>query len=131
MQNKQVLINSYMESFVKLQTRTSMKNVSGLKAMYDLVEENVRNLPSLGVASDTYGKLLVQLLIEKILHCLRLVISHGFDDKVWNLENMVKYFKKELFAKQRCASLVINLTNIMKIQCQQNYVVSIAKDNIF
>ena len=34
--NKQVLISSYMESFVKLQPITSMKNVSGLRAMYDL-----------------------------------------------------------------------------------------------
>ena len=95
-----------MESFVKLQPITSMKNVSGLRAMYDLVEGNVRNLSSLGVPSDTYGKLLVHLLIEKIPHSLRLVISREFDDEVWDLENMLKYFKKELFAKERCASLV-------------------------
>ena len=81
-----------MESFVKLQPITSMKNVSGLRAMYDLVEGNVRNLSSLGVPFDTYGKLLVHLLIEKILHSLRLVISREFDDEVWNLENMLKYF---------------------------------------
>ena len=104
--NKQVLISSYTENFVKLQPITSMKNVSGLRAMYDLVEGNVRNLSSLGVPSDTYGKLLVHLLIEKIPHSLRLVISREFDDEVWDLENMLKYFKKELFAKERCASLV-------------------------
>ena len=70
-----------------------MKNVSGLRAMYDLVEGNVRNLSSLGVPFDTYGKLLVHLLIEKILHSLRyLVISREFDDEVWKLGNMLKYF---------------------------------------
>ena len=95
-----------MESFVKLQPITSMKNVSGSRAMYNLAEGNVRNLSSLGVPSDTYGKLLVHLLIEKIPHSLRLVISREFDDEVWDLENMLKYFKKELFAKERCASLV-------------------------
>ena len=83
-----------------------MKNVSGLRAMYNLVDENVRDLSSLGVPSDTYGKFLVHLLIEKITHSLRLVISREFDDEVWDLENMLKYFKKELFAKERCASLV-------------------------
>ena len=81
-----------MESFVKLQPITSMKNVSGLRAMYDLVEGNVRNLSSLGVPFDTYGKLLVHFLIEKILHSLRLVISREFDDEVWKLGNMLKYF---------------------------------------
>ena len=80
--NKQVLISAYMESFVKLPPITSMKNVSGLRTMHHLVEGNVRNLSSLGVPSDTYGKLLVHLLIEKIPHSLRLVISREFDDKV-------------------------------------------------
>ena len=80
--NKQVLISSFMESFVKLKPMKSMKNVKGLRAMYDLVDGNVRNLSSLGVPSDTYGKLLVHLLIEKIPHSLRLVISREFDDKV-------------------------------------------------
>ena len=101
--NKQVLISSYMEIFVKLQPKTSMKNVSGLKAMYDLVEGNVSHLSSLAVPSETYGKLLVHLLIKKIPHSLRLVISREFDDEVWDLENMLKYFKKEVFAKERCA----------------------------
>ena len=90
--NEQVLISSYMERFVKLQPITSMKNISGLRAMYDLVEGTVRNLSSLAVPSDTYGKLLVHLLIEKTPHSLRLVISCEFDDKVWDLENMLKYF---------------------------------------
>ena len=104
--NKQVLISSCMENFLKLQRITSMKNIIGLRAMYDLVEGNIENLSSLGVLSGTYGKLLVHLLIEKISHSLRLVISREFDDEVWDLENTLKYFKKELFAKERCSLLV-------------------------
>ena len=69
-----------------------------LKEIYDLVEGNVRNLSSLGVPSDTYGKLLVHLLIEKIPHSLRLVISREFDDEVWDLNN-VKIFQKRAFCK--------------------------------
>ena len=87
-----------MESAIKLQPITSMKNVSGLKAMNDLVEENVRNLSSLGVPSLIFGKLLVHWLIKKIPHSLRLVISPEFDDKVWDLEN-IKIFQKRAFGK--------------------------------
>ena len=54
--NKQVLISSYMQRFVKLSLITSMKYISRLRAMYHLVEGNVRNLSSLGVPSDIYGK---------------------------------------------------------------------------
>ena len=42
-----------------------MKNASGLRAMYDLVEGNLSNLSDLGIPSDTYGKLLVHLLTQK------------------------------------------------------------------
>ena len=102
--NKQVLISSYMESFEKLQPITSTNNVSGLRTINDLVEGNVRNLSSLDVPSDIYDKLLVHLLIENIPHSL--VISREFNDKICYLESMLKYFKKELFGKKRCASLV-------------------------
>ena len=63
--NKQVLISSCMESFVKLQPTTSMKNVSGLRAMYDLVQGNVHHLSSLGVPCDAYGKLFLLNLTTK------------------------------------------------------------------
>ena len=77
-----------------------MKNVSSLRAMYNLVEENVHNLSSLGVLSDTYGKLLVCLSIEKIPHSLRLAVSCEFDDKVWDLDNLFKYFQKKKFLQR-------------------------------
>ena len=53
-----------MESFVKLQHITSIENVNGLRVMYDLIEGNLHDLSSLDVPSDTYGKLLVHLLIK-------------------------------------------------------------------
>ena len=114
--------------------------------MYDLVEWNVRNLLSLGAPSGTYGKLLVHLLllhllIEKIPHNLGLVTSREFDEKVWDLENMLNYFKKKLFANERRASLVdeklYNPNKCNEIICQnlyqdsKNCVVPIAKENIF
>ena len=52
------------------------------------------------------GKLLVHLLIEKIPHSFNLVISREFDDKIWDLKNILKYLKKKFFAKERCSSLV-------------------------
>ena len=92
----------------------------------------MHNLPSLGVHSDTHGKLLVDLLIEKFPHSLCLVISREFDEKLWDLENMLKYFKG-------CASLVnekpynpnkCNENTMSEFyQDSKNCVVSIAKEN--
>ena len=42
-----------------------LKNVSGLRAMYNLVEGNVYNLQSLGVPSDAYGKFACSFVNQK------------------------------------------------------------------
>ena len=72
-----------MESFVyeTLQSITYMKNVSGLRAIYDLVEVFLLIH-------------MANLLIKKVPHSLCLVVSREFRDKVWDLENMLKYFQK-------------------------------------
>ena len=92
-------ITSTYGKFCKIKPTTSMENFNGLRAMYNLVEENVHNLSSLGVPSDTCGKLLVHLLIRKFRHSLCLVFSREFDDKLLDLKNMLKYFKKRAFCK--------------------------------
>ena len=42
-----------------------LKNVSGLRAMYNLAEGNVYNLQSLGVPSDAYGKFACSFVNQK------------------------------------------------------------------
>ena len=109
---------------LQLQPITSIKKGNGLKEIYDLVEENVGNLSSLALLSDRYGNLLVHLVkFENNRHCLRLVISREIDDKVWDIKIMLKYFKKEIFANERCALLVNK--NPYNLNKQMNYNVSI------
>ena len=95
-----------MDNFVKLQPLKSMQNVFLSRKIQDLVEGYNCNLTRLGVPRDTYGKKLFRLLIVKISHALRLVISREFEDQVCELENMLKHFNKESFVKERCASFV-------------------------
>ena len=53
----QTLMNSYMEQFVNLETVTKTNNVIHLRKLFNKVENSMRNLRSLGVDSDNYGKL--------------------------------------------------------------------------
>ena len=50
-------MNSYMEQFVNLETVTKTNNVIRLRKLFNKVENSIRNLRSLGVDSDNYGKL--------------------------------------------------------------------------
>lgn len=95
-----------MESFVKLQHIKSMQNVYALRKGYNLVERNICRLTNLVVSHDEHKILLIHLLIKKILYPLRQVITLKFDDQVWELENMLKYFKKEIFAEEQWVSLI-------------------------
>ena len=60
----------------------------------------MRNLKSLKIESSTYGYLLIPLLKGKIPDELNMIISQKFSGKVWTLELMLKYFNKELQAKE-------------------------------
>ena len=60
----------------------------------------MRNLKSLKIESSTYGYLLIPLLKGKIPDELNMIISRKFSGKVWTLELVLKYFNKELQAKE-------------------------------
>ena len=63
--NKQLLINAYVESFMKLKAVKSMNQVKELRVIYDQLETTVRNLKSIHVETDTYGCFLVPIIVQK------------------------------------------------------------------
>ena len=106
--NKEILISAFMQQFVSLPKIKSANDISGLKKLFNKVENSVRNLKTLSVEPDTYGSLLVPLINEKLPNDLKLSIAHQFDSDVWSLSKMFVYLKKEIEVKERatytCAS---------------------------
>ena len=85
----------------------SANDISGLRKLFDKVENSVRILKILSVEPDMYGSL-VPLINEKLPNDLNVLIAHQFDSDVWSLSKMLEYLKKEIEAKERatltCAS---------------------------
>ena len=102
--NKQLLINSYVESCLKLPYVQSMNQVKELRAIYDILEATVRNLHSLSIEPATYGCFLVPILTQKLPEELKMIMSRNFKDAIWDLTGMMKVFKEELQAKERCGA---------------------------
>ena len=100
--NTQLLINAYMESFVKLPVVKSMNQVAELRVTYDQLETTVRNLKTVNVEIETYGSFLVPLLTQKLPDELAIIMSRKFRSTVWDLKEMLIIFKDELEAKERC-----------------------------
>ena len=81
-----------------------------LRKLYDKVESSIRNLNSLGNLSETYGAFLVPLLTDKLPTSLRLSVGRKMTSEIWDLTDMIYYFKTELVSHERCSTVNIKGT---------------------
>ena len=74
-----------------------------LRRVYDQVESNLRSLKSLVIELDSYGCLLIQVILNHLPDEMRLIISQNFDSKagVWELDELLAAFKGEIETRER------------------------------
>ena len=102
--NEQVLVNAYMKRFVELPVIKLENDFIGLRKMYDQIQTSIRNLNSLKKPTETYGLLLVHLLSEKLPTEIRIIISRKFENRIWDLNEMLDILKAEIEAKERSST---------------------------
>ena len=74
-----------------------------LRVLFDETEAHLRSLRSLGISSDSYGSLLLPVLLAKLPPDLRLIVSREVTDSDLDLDKMLKQFRSELVACERAA----------------------------
>ena len=99
--NPQLLISSHMDALLKLQASSS-GDIRSIRRLYDTIESHIRSLKTLGVESDSYGSLLVRVIMNKIPEEMRLIVSRNFNQSTWDVNSMLRSFKAELEACERC-----------------------------
>ena len=83
----QLLISNYMDALLKLPSVNSVHETKKLRELFDKIEINIRGLNALGVESQSFGNLLVPVVMEKIPSELRVVVSRKFgSEESWNLD---------------------------------------------
>ena len=70
------------------------------------METNVRSLSNLGVKTESYGALLVSLVMEKLPQELRLLISRTIKTDLWDLNDVLSIVNQELKARESCPVVV-------------------------
>ncbi|XP_068670918.1 uncharacterized protein [Montipora foliosa] len=100
---KQIIINSHMESLIKLKPVNVISDVKGIRAVLDRVEIQVRGLQSLGIDSAQYGALLIPIFLEKLPDELKLIVSRKHKDD-WELISVLEAVKSEVEA-QECSGI--------------------------
>ena len=101
---KQIIINVHMDAMLKLNSVSMMADIKKIRQIYDQVEIHLRGLQAQGVDSAQYGTLLIPIMMAKIPEDLCLILSRQFCGDNWNLDELLKAFKTELEARERCAS---------------------------
>ncbi len=100
--NTQVIISSHMDALLKLNAIVDMSELSKIRGLYDKIETHVRSLQNLGISSESYGSLLIPVIVNKLPVELQLVISRKLDKANWDVEKFMEEFKTELEARERC-----------------------------
>ena len=93
---------------MKVAPVTVDNDLKRLRFLYARVEAHVRALQALGIQCESYGKLLVPLLMEKLPPSMRLIISRAIDQPEWNLDILLKPFDSEIEARERCEPIGTN-----------------------
>jgi hypothetical protein len=92
---KHKIINAYMTALWKLESPTG--SLVSLIKFYDAVESYIRGLAAIGKSEDSYGDLLVPIILERLPPSTRRQISRANDGSdAWSLKNLRKAMRKEI-----------------------------------
>ncbi|XP_070556469.1 uncharacterized protein [Ptychodera flava] len=95
---KHKIISAYMKALWDMPTPTG--ELSSLRNFYDTLESYIRGLQSLGKSEESYGDLLVPIVLEKLPVNTRKQIAREHGNNEWNLADLRKAIYKEIDALQ-------------------------------
>ena len=104
--NPQLVINTLMADFVRIEGVKNMVDTQGLRRLCDTVESGLRGLESVGVSNETYGCLLVPILMDKLPSEMRLIINRalGSNEERISIRNLLDNLEGELAAREKSSS---------------------------
>ena len=98
---KPVIISAHMDNLLKLNPCTSDKPQQ-LRYLYDQMQVQIRGLESLGVTTDSYGQLLIPIIMSKLPNEIRLQISRNTNKEKWEIQELSELIRnsKEIEARE-------------------------------
>jgi len=108
----QICIASHMDKLVKLKKLNHANSVKDLRNMYDSIENHLRSLVSLGINSEQFGSMLAPIIIEKIPHEIRLIVTRKLGKENWKIEELMENLKFEIEARESCEVNSNNGSNV-------------------
>lgn len=97
--NKQKIISAHMEGLLDLKS-CEKEDPTQLRKIYDKINIQIRGLEALDVTSDTYGVLLVPVIMSRLPSQIRLQITRQTTQELWSLAELMELLRKEVEARE-------------------------------
>ena len=88
-----------MQSLLKLQDCPCEK-VSQLRYIYDNINVHVRRLEALGMPQESYGSLLIPIIMQRMPSEITIQVARKVTEDVWPIKEIVEMIKKESEARE-------------------------------
>ena len=75
--NTQLIVNQHIDGLLWLTAVTLHHGVTGLRWLRDAIEANVRGLKALEIEKESYGSLMVSILMNKMPSKIWLIVSRS------------------------------------------------------
>ena len=92
--DQQKIINAHMHALMNLPNASN--NITSLKTLYDVIENHVRGLAALGQSAESYGALLVPMILGKLPVDVRKNLAREHDNLEWTLDQLQDSIVKEI-----------------------------------
>ena len=90
----QKLITAHMQALLDLPN--PLNTLSSLQSFHDAIERHMRSLSTLGKSVDSYGDLLVPIILSKLPQKTRKNMVRDHDRNEWNLRDLQEAIRKEV-----------------------------------
>jgi len=102
---KQQIITAHMQSLLKLQNSPN-DGIDRLRTIYDSITVHVRGLESLGVTAESYGILLLPIIMAKIPREITLRVARKTSEDIWDFNDILEIIRKELEANEISSKII-------------------------
>ena len=105
-EQKQIIVNSHIDSILKIQQLHNDTEIAQVRKFYDTVETHCRGLKALGVESSSYRTILVNIFLQRLPDEIKLIISRKMNevsgDDNWNFDTLLDILQTEVEVREKC-----------------------------
>ena len=101
--NPQVIVSSHVDALLKLESVSNIHEISKVRNLYDTIETHIRSPANLEIPSESYGTILIPMILAKLPQEMQLLISRKVGKDNWKLDDLLREFRIELEARERCS----------------------------